>query len=67
MKILKNVFAILTALSGLIAIATPFISSYMQGLLKSQIPDSEERTVQLLAQKQLWVQIGESKIVLYIF
>ena len=67
MKILKSVFAIFIALSGLIAITIPFISSGMQDKIKSQLPASEDKTIQLLEQKQLWVQIGETKIVLYIF
>lgn len=67
MKILKIVTGVLSAMSALIMIAMPILSSKMQGFYKTQTPASAQLTKELLDKKQLWVQIGESKVFFYIF
>ncbi|MBR5473606.1 MAG: hypothetical protein IKU82_06445 [Clostridia bacterium] len=67
MKTLKIITGALSAISALIMIAIPFLSSYMQGFYKSQIDDFSKSAQELLDKKQFWAQIGESYLFLYIF
>ena len=67
MKKLKIITGTLSAISALIMIAIPFLSSYMQGFYKSQIDDFSKNAQELLDKKQFWAQLGETYIFLYVF
>lgn len=67
MKTLKIITGALSAISALIMIAIPFLSSSMQGFYKSQINDFSKSAQELLDKKQFWAQIGESYLFFYIF
>lgn len=67
MRILKVILVVLCLVSFVITITAPIISSYMQGYYKSQFQNGvTDNSKQLLEKKQLWAQIGETKIFLYI-
>ena len=66
MKKLKIITGVLSAISALIVVATPILSSHMQGFYKSQMDDFSKKGQELLDKKLFWVQIGETKIFLYI-
>lgn len=67
MKKLKIITGIISIISALTVVVVPFLSSQMQGFYKTQMPASAQLTKELLNKKQLWVQIGESKVFFYIF
>lgn len=67
MKKLRIITGIFSIISALVMVAIPFLSSKMQAFYKGQIDDFSKNTQELLDKKQLWVQIGETYIFLYIF
>ena len=63
MKVLRNILAVLSAVSFLITILMPFISSKMQDYYKSLSLD--EWSQEILDKKLFWSQLGETYVFLY--
>ena len=66
-KMARRIFVSLCAISLFFTIATPIISSKMQGYYKGLISNAPKNTQALLESKQTWVTIGETKIFAILF
>ena len=65
MKALKLILISLCVSFALLAVATPFVSSLMQGYYKGEIAERSENTQHLLGQKQLWAEHADSMVIVF--
>ena len=65
MKVLKLILISLCVSFALLAVATPFVSSLMQGYYKGEIAERSENTQHLLGQKQLWAEHTDSMVIVF--
>lgn len=63
MKALKLILISLCIIFALLAVAAPFVSSFMQGYYKGEIAEHPENTQHLLGQKQLWAEYTDVVII----
>ena len=66
-KIMRSVFASLSAITLILALSAPIISSNIQGYYKGLISEMPENTQVLLEKKQIWATFGETKLFIAIF
>ena len=66
-RIIRSVFASLSAITLILALSAPIISSIMQGHYKEMISQMPENTQVLLEKKQVWATFGETKLFITIF
>ena len=66
-KIMRSVFASLSAITLILALSAPIISSNIQGYYKGLISEMPENTQVLLEKKQIWATFGETKLFITIF
>ncbi len=67
MKITKIVLSSLCALSFLLTVTVPILSSYMQNYYKGLMGTYFTDTQELLEKKHFWSQLGETKTFFYVF
>ena len=66
-KIIRSVFVSLSAITLILTLSAPIISSNMQGYYKELISEIPENTQVLLEKKQAWANFGETKLFITIF
>ena len=65
MKALKLILISLCIIFAVLMVATPFVSSFMQGYYKGKIAEHHENTQHLLGQKQLWAEHADSMVIVF--
>ena len=66
-RIIRSVFVSLSAITLILTLSAPIISSNMQGYYKELINEMPENTQVLLEKKQIWATFGETKLFITIF
>ena len=66
-RILRSVFGSLSAITLILTLSAPIISSNMQGYYKELISEMPENTQVLLEKKHAWATFGETKFFITIF
>ena len=66
-RIIRSVFVSLSAITLILTLSAPIISSNMQGYYKDLISEMPENTQVLLEKKHAWATFGETKLFITIF